>query len=53
MNELRIELSMRHIEQYIGRGTSGTGHKIRDVYRLELRPAGIDLPAETGTTHPT
>ena len=53
MNELRIELSMRHIGQYIGRGISGTGHKIRDIYRLELRPAGNDLTAETATPHPT
>ena len=54
MNKLNLstELSTRHVAQYIEQGTSGTEHKIRDVYRLELKPAGNDLTAETAT-HPT
>ena len=55
MNKLdpSTELSIRHVEQYIEKGTSGTAHMVRDIYRLELRPAGNDLTAETATTHPT
>ena len=33
MNKLdvSIELSIRHVEQYIEQGISATGHKIRDI----------------------
>ena len=49
--DLTIELSVGHVEQYIEQASFGTGQKIMDFYRLQLRPSGNDLTAETTTAH--